>query len=77
MKRYPRLRLLLAVSAMVVVSLIALAAVPDATARPCPPPPTLTECQSLCAPSIHGPGGTICYLTACTTCPRLVCAYGC
>ena len=77
MKRFPRLRILLAISAMVVVSLIALAAVPDAMAKSCPPPPTLSQCQSLCPPSHSMPDGTICYLVGCTTCPRLVCAYGC
>ncbi|HZE88693.1 MAG TPA: hypothetical protein VE404_04050 [Verrucomicrobiae bacterium] len=71
LNRFPRFRLVLAVSALVLVSLFALAAAPDASAKPCPPPPTLQECYNYCAPSHHGNP-----LVACTTCPTLVCAYG-
>jgi hypothetical protein len=62
---------------MVVISLLALSSIPDAVAKSCPPPPTFSQCQSLCAPAHTLPDGTICYLSACTTCPRLVCAYNC
>ena len=74
MKNRFRLQIVVAVTAFILVAAFALAVVPDASAKPCPPP--TTDCPS-CRPSEVLPDGTICYLIDCLKCGGTICRYGC
>jgi hypothetical protein len=74
LNRFSRLHLVAAVSAFLLVAALTLSVVPDATAKPCPPP--TTDCPN-CRLGYPGPGDTYCYLIDCVNCGRTLCRYEC